>query len=69
MTKPKDSGKVPLSVRHAVPSGLLTATQVAEMIGDVSQEWVRRTVPHKLTLGHSTVKWRAQDVLDWIDGQ
>lgn len=37
---------------------LLTAAQVAELLfsGTVSTAWVRRNVPHKLVLGHSTVR-------------
>jgi predicted DNA-binding transcriptional regulator AlpA len=48
---------------------LLNAEQVAEMIGNVTAEWVRRTVPGKRVLGHSTVRWRPGEVLDWIDNQ
>ena len=47
---------------------LLTAAQVAaELFNDsVSTAWVRRNVPHKVVLGHSTVRWYAGDVQAWI---
>lgn len=47
---------------------LLTAAQVAEVLfgGTVSSAWVRRNVPHKLVLGHSTVRWYECDVQAWI---
>lgn len=45
---------------------LLSATAVAALIGGVSAAWVRRTVPHKLTLGHSTCRWFERDVRDWL---
>jgi len=48
---------------------LLTAAQVAETIGSVSSAWVRRYVPHKLRLGHSTVRWYEHDVLTWIESR
>jgi len=49
---------------------LLTAGQVAELIGgDVSAAWVRRNVPHKLTLGHSTVRWYEADVRAWLESR
>ena len=47
---------------------LLTAQQVAGCIGgQVSPAWVRRHVPHKVPLGHSTVRWFAQDVQRWLE--
>jgi len=47
---------------------LLTPAQVAaELFNDsVSTAWVRRNVPHKVVLGHSTVRWYAGDVQAWI---
>lgn len=47
---------------------LLTAAQVgAELFnGTVSAAWVRRNVPYKVVLGHSTVRWYATDVQLWI---
>jgi predicted DNA-binding transcriptional regulator AlpA len=48
---------------------LLTPEEVAQLVGSVSPAWVRRTVPHKLTLGHSTVRWYESDVLTWLEGQ
>jgi len=47
---------------------LLTPAQVAALIGGrVSAAWVRRTVPHKVQLGHSTVRWYEADVLAWLE--
>ncbi len=48
---------------------LLTAAEVAaELFNDsVSAAWVRRNVPHKVALGHSTVRWYAGDVQTWIN--
>jgi predicted DNA-binding transcriptional regulator AlpA len=50
---------------------LLTATQVAALLfsGTVSSAWVRRNVPDKLVLGHSTVRWYEFDVQVWITNQ
>jgi predicted DNA-binding transcriptional regulator AlpA len=47
---------------------LLTASQVATecFSGTVSATWVKRRVPGKLILGHSTVRWYEADVLGWI---
>jgi predicted DNA-binding transcriptional regulator AlpA len=46
---------------------LLTAREVADIAGGVSEAWVRRNVPHKLTLGHSTVRWYELDVRRWLE--
>ena len=48
---------------------LLTATQLAAELfaGTVSTAWVRRHVPHKIVLGHSTVRWYESDVQAWIE--
>ena len=46
---------------------LLTAAQVAQIIGDVSPAWCRRHVPHKVVLGHSTVRWFEREVRDWLE--
>lgn len=48
---------------------LLTAAQVAAELfnSTVSAAWVRRNVPQKLVLGHSTVRWYEADVRAWID--
>ena len=48
---------------------LLTAAQVAAELfnGTVSAAWVRRNVPHKVVLGHSTVRWYVADVQTWIN--
>ncbi len=47
---------------------LLTAAQIAADLfnGTVSTAWVRRNVPQKVVLGHSTVRWYAADVQAWI---
>ena len=46
---------------------LLTPQAVADLIGGVSEAWVRQNVPGKLRLGQRTVRWYRQDVLDWIE--
>ncbi len=50
---------------------LLTAAQVAAELfgGTVSPAWVRRHVPHKVMLGHSTVRWFERDVRAWLEGR
>ena len=48
---------------------LLSAQEVAELIGGVSAAWVRRQVPHKLALGHSTVRWYERDVCGWLESR
>jgi len=47
---------------------LLTAAQVAAELfnGTVSAAWIRRNVPEKVVLGHSTVRWYVADVQAWI---
>lgn len=60
------SGNIPL------PRGpLMTAEQVAEVCfsGSVKPKWVRENVPHKVRLGHSTVRWYRDDVLAYIESQ
>ncbi len=44
----------------------LKATEVAEMIGGTA-EWVKRNMPHKMTWGHSTVRWAENDVREWME--
>ena len=46
---------------------LLNPQAVADLIGGVSEAWVRRNVPGKLRLGQRTVRWYRQDVLQWIE--
>ena len=46
---------------------LLTPQAVADLIGGVSEAWVRQNVPGKHRLGQRTVRWYRQDVLDWIE--
>jgi predicted DNA-binding transcriptional regulator AlpA len=46
---------------------LLDPEQVADLIGGVSASWVRRNVPFKLTLGHSTVRWFEHDIHRWLE--
>lgn len=52
---------------------LLTARQIAtEIFSDPKRErWVRQTVApeSRLILGHSTVMWWEQDVLNWLDSK
>jgi predicted DNA-binding transcriptional regulator AlpA len=63
----------PAVVRALAPPAdrgpLLSPGQVAEMIGGVSEAWVRRTVPGKLKLGQRTMRWYRDDVLGWIAAQ
>ena len=49
----------------------MDAKEVAQEIfgGKRGAEWVKRTVPKKKRLAHSTVGWWEYDVLDWIDSQ
>jgi hypothetical protein len=46
---------------------LLAPQAVADLVGGVTEAWVRRNVPGKLRLGQRTVRWYRQDVLDWIE--
>jgi predicted DNA-binding transcriptional regulator AlpA len=47
---------------------LLDAKQVAAMVGgSVSQAWVRRNLPHKVVLGHRTVRWFEFDVRRYLE--
>lgn len=46
---------------------LLTAKEVAALIGGVTPDWVRKRVPGKRDLGHRTKRWYERDVLGWID--
>ena len=48
---------------------LLTAEEIAKLIGRVSPAWVRRNIPHKVRLGHSTVRWFERDVRDYLQRQ
>ena len=59
-----------LDVRPPADRGpLLSSAQVAQLIGGVSPEWVRRTVPHKVTLGQRTVRWYEYDVKAWLESR
>ena len=46
---------------------LLTPAQVAELIGGVSERWVLRHVPGKLSLGQRTKRWYRGDVLRYLE--
>jgi predicted DNA-binding transcriptional regulator AlpA len=48
---------------------LLDAHQVAESIGGVSADWVRRNVPGKISLGHSTKRWYEAELRRWIESR
>ncbi len=48
---------------------MLDAQQVADLIGGVKASWVRRNMPGKLNLGHSTKRWWEADVLGWIQSR
>lgn len=56
--------------RRAPPKrgNLLDCHEVAEMIGR-SADWVRRNVPGKIALGHSTKRWYEDDVWRWIESR
>ena len=45
----------------------MLAKEITELISDVSEAWVRRNVPNKVTLGHSTVRWFEEDVRRWLE--
>lgn len=47
---------------------LLTPQDVAAIVGK-PPEWCRRNVPHKVRLGHSTVRWWEYDVRAWLEEQ
>jgi hypothetical protein len=68
MTDPGDPSTVSGTLRQPYRGRLLNAKQIAEELfcGHVSPEWVRRNVPGKITLGHSTVVWYEFDVHDFI---
>lgn len=62
----------------AVPGGaresgvhrrLMTAVEISHEIfrGKKSPEWVRKNVPGKITLGHSSVMWYEDDVWAFIE--
>ena len=48
---------------------LLTPAQVADLLGGVTAAWVRRHVPGKLVLGHSTVRWYEGEVRAWLESR
>lgn len=50
---------------------LMTAREIAEQIfgGHKSGEWIRRTIPNKVVLGHSTVMWYEADVWEFIESR
>jgi hypothetical protein len=65
-----NQGSTKQSVEPPADRGrLLTAAQVAAELfnGTVSAAWVRRNVPQKVVLGHSTVRWYGGDVQGWIN--
>lgn len=47
----------------------MSPDDVAAMIGGVSPAWVRRNVPHKLALGHSTCRWYENDVRAYLESR
>jgi predicted DNA-binding transcriptional regulator AlpA len=63
----KPRGVLPFRDASQARGPLLTPQAVADLIGGVSEAWVRRNVPGKLRLGQRTVRWYRQDVLDWIE--
>ena len=66
----RESPQFPVAQPRAVLEDrgrLLDANQVAQLIGGVTPEWVRRCVPRKRKLGHATVRWWESDVQQWVD--
>ncbi len=47
---------------------LLTAAEVSQIIGR-SAGWVKAHVPHKVSIGHRTVRWYELDVKVWLESQ
>ena len=45
---------------------LLAPDDLAAMLG-VSPMWARKHIPHKLSLGHRTVRWYEYDVMAWLE--
>jgi len=45
---------------------LLTPTQVAELVGGVSERWVLRNIQPRVKLGQRTVRFYRHDVEVWI---
>ena len=50
---------------------LMTAAEIAQDIfrDHKSAEWVRRNLPNKVVLGHSTVMWYEADVWEFIESR
>ena len=50
---------------------LMTAREIAQDIfrDHKSAEWVRRNLPNKVVLGHSTVMWYEADVWEFIESR
>lgn len=61
-----DALRLPLLSPPPDRGRLLKPGEVAAIICDVSEAWVRRNVPHKLVLGHSTIRWFERDVREWL---
>lgn len=58
-----------LTVPPAIERGrLLTAVEVSQIVGR-SAGWVKVHVPHKVRLGHRTVRWYEIDVKLWLESQ
>ena len=57
------------SVAASIERGrLLTVAEVAHIVGR-SAGWVKAHVPHKIRLGHRTVRWYELDVKVWLESQ
>lgn len=73
MTRPELTVLRPEGRLEAPPDRgrLLTADQVATELlgGTVRASWVRRHVPGKVVLGHSTIRWWEQDVRAWLESR
>lgn len=56
----------PISSARPRRGRLVDCHQVADMIGR-SADWVRRNVPGKIDLGHSTKRWYEEEVWRWVE--
>ncbi len=59
------------SALHRTGDRLMTAQEISNEIfrGHVSPEWVRRNLPKKIDLGHSTKAWWESDVIEYIESR
>ena len=50
---------------------LMTASEIAEEVfrNHKSPEWVRRNLPGKIAIGHSTVMWFEDEAWEWVNSR